>query len=330
MGRSRAGLIVTLALATLAAQPAAGAQPPAKVARIGFIGAISPVTGVNTLDPLRQGLRELGYVEGDNIVIEARWAEGRFERFPDLVADMIQRKVDVIVIGSSAGALAAKKAGTTIPIVFAGVGDPVGSGIVESLARPGGNLTGLSLAFGEGFSGKWVELLKEAIPKVSRFAVLLDPATPASQIFLREMQGAARALRVSLQVFEARDVGQLEAAFSLIEKDRARALIVTADPVFLTHRGRILEFAGRRRLPAMYFFREFVDAGGLMAYGPSLSDQYRRAATYVDKILKGAKPADLPVEQPTRFELVVNLQTAKALGLAIPPSIRVRADQVIQ
>ena len=236
----------------------------------------------------------------------------------------------MIVVSSGAGALAAKKAGGTIPIVFAAVLDPVGSGIVESLARPGGNITGTSLAIGEGYSGKWVELLKETVPRISRMAVLLNGANPASRIYLQEMQGAARALQVRLQIFEARELGQLESAFPLMEKDRARALIVTADPLFSTHRGPILEFAGRRRVPVMYCFREFVDAGGLMAYGPSLPASYRRVATYVDKILKGTKPADLPVEQPTRFELVINLKTAKTLGLTIPPSVMVRADQVIQ
>jgi putative ABC transport system substrate-binding protein len=320
-----------LALCVLVAQPAVTApQPPPKIARIGFIATTSSSSGGHILEAFRQGLRDHGSIEGQNIAIEARWAEGRAERFPDLVTDLIRSKVDVLVVGGAVGALAAKKAGTTIPIVFAGVGDPVSFGIVESLARPGGNLTGVSLAIGEGFSGKWVELLKETVPRISRVAVLLNPAAPSSRVYLQEMQRAARAFQVRLQVFEARDLGQLEAAFSLIAKDRARALIVTADPLFNAHRGRILDFAARRRLPGMFFFREFVDAGGLMAYGPSLSDQYRRAAYYVDRILKGTRPADLPVEQPTRFEFVVNLKTAKALGLTIPQSILIRADQVIQ
>ncbi len=329
MSNKAARLIVAVALTVFAAQPAAGAQPPPKVVRIGFIGASSPVTG-NTLERLRQGLRELGYVEGDNIVIEARWADGKAERFPDLIADVLRSKVDVLVVGSNAGALAAKKASITTPIVFAGTANPVGLGIVESLARPGGNITGVSLALEEGISGKWVELLKETAPRISRMAVLLNPAAPASRVFLLEMQRAARAFQVRLQVFEAQELGQVEAALSLMEKDRARALIVTADPLFLTHRGRIVEFAGRRRLPAMYFFREFVDAGGLMAYGPSLSDQYRRAATYVDKILKGAKPVEPPVEQPMHVEFVVNLKTAKALGLTFPQTILIRADHILQ
>jgi len=326
----RAELIIALAVGLLTAPLAADAQPPPKVARIGFISPISPPAGSRNLEAFRQGLRDLGRVEGQNIAIEARWAEGRAERFPDLIADLIRSRVDVLVVGSAAGALAAKKAGVTTPIVFAAVTDPLGPGIVASLARPGGNITGTSLAVGEGISGKWVELLKDTVPTISGMAVLLNPAHPASQIFLRDIEGVARARGVRLQVLEARDVEQLQGAFFRIEKDRTGGFMVAWDPLFSVHRGRILEFAERRRLPAIYFFREFVDAGGLMAYGPSLTDSYRRAAAYVDKILKGAKPADLPVEQPTRFELVVNLKTAKALGLTIPQSILIRADHVIQ
>jgi putative ABC transport system substrate-binding protein len=322
--------LVTLVLGILTAPLSADAQPRSKVARIGFVSPSSPLAGGRSLEAFRQGLRDLGRVEGQNIAIEARWAEGRAERFPDLIADLIRSGVDVLVVVGAAGALAAKKASITTPIVFAAVTDPLGPGIVTSLARPGGNITGTSLAIGgEGLSGKWVELLKDTVPSISRMAVLLNPAHPASQTFLGEMEGVARARRISLQVLEARDVEQLQEAFSRIEKDRTGALIVAADPLFRIHQGRILEFAERHRLPAIYFFREFVDAGGLMAYGPSLTDSHRRAATYVDKILKGAKPADLPVEQPTRFELVINMKTAKALGLTIPQSVLIRADQVI-
>jgi putative ABC transport system substrate-binding protein len=325
-----AAVVLTLALGLLAGPLAAGAQQSPKVARIGFISGSSPATAGHTFEAFRQGLRDLGYVEGQNLAIEARWAEGKAERFPDLIADLIRSKVNVIVVASTAGAVAGKKANVTIPIVFAAVADPVGLGIIESLARPGGNLTGVSLAIGEGFSAKWVELLRETVPKVSRMAVLVNPAAPSSGIYLREMQGAARALRVRLQLFEARDLEQLESAFRLIEKDTAGALVVTAEPLFFVHRARIIEFAAKRRMPAMYFFREFVDGGGLMGYGPSLPHSFGRAAIYVDKILKGAKPADLPVEQPTVFEFVLNLKTAKALGLTIPQSILIRADQVIQ
>jgi putative ABC transport system substrate-binding protein len=322
--------IVLFALLGILPASLADPQPPPKVARVGFISGSSSAAGGHILEALRQGLRDRGYIEGQNLSLEARWAEGRAERFPLLIADLVQLKVNVIVVGSSAGAVAVKNAGVTTPVVFYGVADPVGLGVVASLARPGGNMTGLSLAIGEGFSGKWVELLKDAVPKVSRIAVLLNPASPASGIYLREIQRAARVLSVSLRPFEARDPTELDGALSLMEKDRPEALIVTADPLFFTRRDRVLEFSARRRLPSMFFFREFADAGGLMAYGPSISHSGRRAATFVDKTLKGAKPAELPVEQPTQFELVVNLKTAKALGLTLPQSLLIRADHVIQ
>ena len=318
VGRSRGCLIVALALGTLAAQPAGGAQQPPKVARIGFISPQSSATAGRNLEALRRGLCDLGYGEGETIAIEARWAEGAAERLPHLIAELIRLKVDVMVVGGAAGALAAKDARITTPVVFAAVTDPLGQGIIDSLARPGGNITGLSLAVGEGFSGKWAELLKETVPRVAGMAVLRNPTHPVAEVFLRETQAAGRALGVSLQFFKARNPSQLDRALSRMEKEPPGALLVTPDPLFSRQVKRLVEFSSRRRLPSMFSFREFVDAGGLMANGPSLSGSYRRAATYVDKILKGTKPADLPVEQPTRFELVVNLKTARPWASPFP------------
>jgi putative ABC transport system substrate-binding protein len=308
----------------------AEAQQAKKVPRIGFISPSSSATAGPRLEAFRQGLRDLGYIDGGNIAIEARWAEGLAERLPHLIAELIQLKVDVLVVGSAAGALAAKNAKSTTPVVFTAVTDPFGQGIISSLARPGGNITGVSLAVGDGFSGKWVELLKETVPKIARASVLGNPTHPVAQVFLRETQEAGRGLGVRLQFFEARDPGQLDSVLSKMEKERAGALLVTPDPLFSSQRRRIVDFAANRRLPSMFFSGDFVDAGGLMAYGPSFSDSYRRAATYVDKILKGAKPADLPVEQPTKFELIINLKTAKQIGLTIPQSVLYRADKVIK
>jgi putative ABC transport system substrate-binding protein len=303
-------------------------QQPKKVSRIGFVSPSSFATAGPRLEAFQQGLRDLGYVEGVNIAIEARWAEGSAERLPDLIAELIRLKVDVIVVGSAAGALAAKNARTTIPVVFAAVTDPFG--IISSLARPGGNITGASLAVGDEFSGKWVELLKETVPKVARASVLGNPTHPIAQVFLKETQAAGRGLGVRLQFFEARDPSQLDNALSRMEKERAGALLVTPDPLFSSQQRRIVDFAAHCRLPSMFFSSDFVEAGGLMAYGPSFSDSYRRAATYVDKILKGTKPADLPVEQPTKFEFIINLKTAKQIGLTIPPNVLARADRVIR
>ena len=308
----------------------AWAQQPKKVFRVGFIGASSPSTAGHRLEAFRQGLRDLGYVEGKNIAIEVRWAEGSAERFPHMITELIQLKVDVMVISSVAGALAAKNARITSPVVFTAVTDPLGHGIIDSLARPGGNITGTALAVGEGFSGKWVELLKETLPHVARMAILRNPTHPVAETFLREAQAAGQALGVRLNLFDVKDPPQLDGALSRIEKEYAGALIVTPDPLFGNQRSRIVEFVTRRRLPSMFFNNEFVDTGGLMAYGPSFVDSYRRAATYVDKILKGSKPADLPVEQPTKFEFVINLKTAKKIGLTIPPNVLARADKVIK
>ena len=321
--------LAALACGLLAAPLAAGAQQPAKVPRIGFLGSGSPATYGALVDAFRQGLRELGYVEGQNVVMDLRWAEGRFERLPALAEELVRLKVDVILTHGTPGPLAAKQATTTIPIVVAVAADPVGNGLVASLARPGGNITGLSLLAPE-LGGKRLQLLKEVVPAVSRVAILWNAANPAPALVVKETEVAARSLGVRLQSLEVRGPDDYARAFQAAISGRAGALIAVEDPLVLTHQARIVEFAAKRRLPAMYPNREYVDAGGLMSYGANLRDLFRRAATYVDKILKGAKPADLPVEQPTTFDLFVNLKTAKALRLTIPRSVLIRADRVIQ
>ncbi len=321
--------IVIVALGVLAAPLPAAAQPPAKVPRIGFLGSGSPSTYGPLIVAFRQALRDLGYVEGQNFVMELRWAEGREERLPDLAAELVRLKVDVILTHAAPNALVAKQATTTIPIVVAFAADPVGSGLVASLARPGGNVTGLSLLSPE-LGGKRLQLLNEVAPRASPVAILWNPAIASGAAIVRETEAAARTLGVQLQSLEVRGPDDFESAFAAATGGRARALIMVEYPLIFIHRARIVDFAAKSRLPAMYPLREFVDAGGLMSYGAHAADLWRRAATYVDKILRGAKPADLPVEQPTRFELVINLKTAKALGLTIPPSILVRADQVIR
>jgi putative ABC transport system substrate-binding protein len=297
--------------------------------RIGYLGSSSPSLEPHWVEAFRQKLHDLGYIEGQNVAIEYRWAEGQDDRLPDLAADLVRLKVDVIVTTGTPGTLAAKQATKTTPIVMASSGDPVQAGLVASLARPGGNVTGFSI-LGE-LEVKRLELLREAVPKLSRVAVLWNPANPAIMPFYQQTQVAARALHVTLQpVVEVRRVADFEKAFSTIASARPPALMVLVDRLLLAHRTRIVAFAASRRLPGMYGYREYVEAGGLMSYAPSNIDLFRGAAIYVDKILKGTKPADLPVQQPTRFELVVNLKTAKALGLTIPQSVLIRADQVIQ
>ncbi len=325
-------LIVILALGILLAPLAAEAQQAGKVYRIGFLQSSPPaIPGVaSLLEAFRQGLREGGWVEGQNILIEYRFTEGRVERYPSLAAELVSLKVDLIVAASSLGAHAAKQATTTIPIVMVYVFDPVGLGVVASLARPGGNVTGVAFVAGPEIAGKYLELLKEAVPKVSRVAVLSNPDSPASPVLLRETEAAAQALAVKLQLLEVRSPNELEGAFAAMTRERAGALLVLPHPFTFYHAKRIADLAAKSRLPVMYPFRESVEAGGLMAYAANAPDMYRRAATFVDKILKGAKPADLPVEQPTKFELVINLKTAKALGLTIPRSVLIRADEVIE
>jgi putative ABC transport system substrate-binding protein len=320
---------ITLALGILAAPLVAGAQQPGKVYRIGILppGPISP--RMHLWDAFRRGLRDLGYVEGQNLTLIIRSPERGPEQLPDLAAELVGLKVDVIVTATGPGILAAKEATKVIPIVMAVVGDPVDSGFITSLARPGANITGLSLISPE-LAGKRLELLREVVPRVSRVGVLLDPANPANAPQMKQAEVAARSLGVKLQGLEVRSPSDFERAFEAATRARAGALFIPDSALFYTHRTRIVELAAKHRLAAMYGIREFVESGGLISYGASIPDMYRRAATYVDKILKGAKPADLPVEQPTRFELVINLKTAKALGLTIPQSVLIRADQVIQ
>jgi putative ABC transport system substrate-binding protein len=280
------------------------------------------------IEALRQRLRELGYVEGKNIVIEYRYAEGKLETLPDLAAELVRLKVDVIVTAGPA-ILAAKKASATIPIVFAAADDPVGSGIVSSLARPGGNITGLSLMTPD-LNGKRLELLKEAFPKIARVAFLWAPGGTRGNLTLTDMEVAAKALGLTLQSLEVRSLDDFESAFARAKSEGAQALVTTVSPLINTQQRQVLEFAAKNGLPAMYTASEFVEAGGLMSYAANNADLYRRAADFVDKILKGTKPADIPVEQPKKFEFLVNLKTAKQIGLTIPPNVLSRADRVIR
>jgi putative ABC transport system substrate-binding protein len=306
------------ALGLLAAPLASPAQQsPGKTARIGFLFF---VTSPSLNEAFRQGLRELGYVEGQNIVIEYRSADGKDERLPGLAAELVRLKVDVIVAASPPATEAAKRATSTIPIVFAVSGDPVAEGLVASLARPGGNITGLA-TISPALVGKQLEMLKGVVPKASRLAVLQNPSNQGHLRSLRQAEGAARALGVQLQIVEGRTPSEIEAAFAAMSSQRAGGVLVLRDALFRVQRAQIVALAAKSRLPAVYGLREEAEAGGLLAYGANVAQLFRRAATYVDKILKGAKPADLPVEQPTKFELVINLKTAKALGLTIPPSL---------
>jgi putative ABC transport system substrate-binding protein len=327
----RRAFIAVLSGGLLAAPLAAEAQQAAKVPRIGYL-ALNPAANPHLHEAFRQGLRDLGYVEGRNVVIENRDAEGKPERLPALAAELVLLKVDVIVANPTVAALAAKQATSTLPIVFTVAADPVTSGLVTSLARPGGNVTGLSNLAPE-LVGKGLELIKQAVPGVSRVAVLWQPGflpERTAKDMLKEAEVAARALGVRLQFVEARGPGDFDRAFADMTRARAGALTVLGGSMFFSERRRLVALAAKNRLLAVYPWREGVDAGGLMAYGPDLADLFRRTAPYVDKILKGAKPGDLPVEQPTKFELVINLKTAKALGLTIPPSLLQRADQVIE
>jgi ABC-type uncharacterized transport system substrate-binding protein len=321
----------SLGFVTLAAPLAAEGQQAAKVARIGYLATFLAI-GPHLIEAFRQGLRDLGYVEGRNVVIEYRDAEGKYERLPALAAELVALKVDVIVGSGTPAPLAAKQATRTLPIVFIGAGDPVGSGLVTSLARPGGNVTGLTNLTVE-LVGKCLEQLTQAVPRVSRVAALWQPGFLVERTEKDMLKGAdvaGRALGVRLQFVEARGPADFDRAFSDMTKARAGALTVLSSGMFFNERRHLVDLAAKHRLPAVYNVRDFVDAGGLMAYGPNTADLFRRAATYVDKILKGAKPGDLPVEQPTKFELVINLKTAKALGLTIPQSVLGRADEIIR
>jgi putative ABC transport system substrate-binding protein len=326
----RVALAAILVLGLLAGPSIADAQPAAKVQRIGCLLSTSSTVSSRSVEAFRQGLRGLGWVEGQNIEIECRFAEGRYERLPELAADLVRLKVHVIASWGTAATTAAKKATRTIPIVMVGVGDPVGLGLIASLARPGGNVTGLTFSVGVETAGKGLELLGEALPKVRRVAVLTNPANPAQPLALENVKGTARALGMQLQLLEARGPGDFDGAFAAMAKERVGALLVVSEAMFNLHRVRLADHAARNKLPSMHGFREDAEAGGLMSYGTDLADLSRRSATYVDKILKGVTAGDLPVEQPTKFELVINLKTAKALGLTIPASVLSRADQVIE
>jgi len=305
------------------------AQDAARIWRIGFLEAGAPAANQHFLDAFKSGLREQGYVERQNVVVVERWADGNVERFPVLLDELIQAKVDIIVVASTPGAVAAKAAVKTIPVIFVGAGDPVGVGIVASLGRPGGNLTGFSQAEEEGLVGKRIELFREAVPPIDRLALIWNPRAP-SVARLKEARSSAAKFKVTIRPFEVRDAKELDGIFATIAKERFTRLMVLADPLTVRNRVHIVELAAKSRLPAIYPFLEFAHVGGLMAYGPSIPELFRRAAGYVDKMVKGAKPADLPVEQPTKFDFVMNLKTAKALGLTIPRTVLARADEVIQ
>ena len=321
-------VVYLLATALLPIISLTEAQQPKKVARIGFL-SLRPSGPNRNREAFRQGLRDLGYVEGQNIVVEYQQAGDKADRLPALAADLVGRQVDVIVAGGSQAVRAAQQATKSIPIVMTSSSDPVGTGFVASLARPGGNITGLSL-LSPDLSGKRLELLTEIVAGVSRVAVLWNPDDPPAALSLKETQAAARALGIKLQSVEVRGSNDFDSAFTSTIKGHAEAVIILTAPIMNIHAGRIAEFAVKSRLPAISYADEFPDAGGLMSYGANLSDSYRRAATYVDKILKGAKPANLPVEQPTKFEFVINLKTAKQIDLAIPQSVLYRADRVIK
>jgi ABC-type uncharacterized transport system substrate-binding protein len=325
-GKIFVGLLATVLLTTA---PPTQAQQPARFHQIGYLSTDSPSTIAARIEAFRQGLRELGYVEGKNIVIEWRFAEGKADRLPGLAAELVRLKVDAIVTSGPAATRAAKQATVTIPIVTAQDPDPVGNGLVASLARPGGNITGLSTLAPE-IDGKKLELLKDIVPRLSRVAVLASSTTPGNAQALKETELAARALGVQLQFLDVLSPKTIETAFRAAAKGRADALLVLQSPVFVNERTQLAGLAVKSRLPTIYDRREFVDDGGLICYGTNFTDLSRRAATYVDKILKGAKPAELPVEQPTKFELIINLKAAKQIGLTIPPNVLARADRVIK
>ena len=326
---NRRTFLCGLTLGTLSAPLAAQAQPAGRVARIGVLWFTFPPVSAPFFEALRDGLHELGYVEGQHIAFEQRWAEKDPRRYPGLAAELVRLKVDVIVAGNLESARAAKDATATIPIVLTAGGDPLRAGLVPSLARPGANVTGLS-ELGPDLAPKLLQFLKEAIPRLSKVAILWNPANPSQSPTRQEIESAARSLRSGIVSLEVGVPDEFEGAFATLTRERPDALIVYTTPITYSHRTQIIAFAARRRLPVMYSAREFVDAGGLVSYGPNLRALFHRAGYYVDRILRGAKPGDLPIEQPTKFELVINLKTATALGLTIPRSLLVRADEIIQ
>ena len=330
--KKAAVLSILLVAIVLAVGVVAKAQQPKKVARIGYLSPFDPASDSNGTEAIRLGLREGGYIEGQNTAIEYRYAEGKLDRLPELAAELVRLKVDVIVVaGGGKSPRAVKNATKTIPIVMAGLpNDPVETGMVESLARPGGNVTGLS-SLSRELAGKRLELFKEAVPKLARVAVLYDPALRGSSREVKEdLPVAASALRLSIQLWEIRAAGDFEKVFAALNKQRPDGLYVSAGPLVINNQERIVAFALKSRLPSMFGNRERVEAGGLMSYGADIADSYRRVAYYVDRILKGAKPADLPVEQPMKFELVINLKTAKQIGVTIAPEVLARANRLIK
>jgi putative ABC transport system substrate-binding protein len=318
------------ALAATAVVPFSGAQPAGKVYRIGYIQTATPDEQAHLTKAFEDALRELGYVEGRNAVFERRFAWGKQERLPELAAELVRLNVDVIMTGGNPVIAAVKQATSTIPIVMGASRDPVGAGFIASLARPGGNITGLTSETGLEIVGKYLELTKEVVPNASRVALLLNPIPPGAANYRKATENAANNLGVSLSVVEARGRDELEGAFAAMARERVDALVVQSDPVFFTARSQIVQLAMKHRLPAVYQAREFPEVGGLMSYGDNVSYRFRRAAVYVDKILKGTKPGELPVEQSPKIEFVINLRTAKAIGAVIPQSLLVRADEVIQ
>jgi putative ABC transport system substrate-binding protein len=323
-------VLATIALGLLVALRVPEAQPPGKVHQIGIlVPGFAPISRSPLQEVLRQGLRELGEVEGQNVSMAWRWAEGRYTRLPGLAAELVRRKVDVILSISTPAIRAAKQATATTPIVMVFSDDPVGTGLIASLARPGGNITGLSFLSSE-LSGKRLELLKEAVPTAARVGILWNAANPSAALQVRETEVAARALGVEVQSWAVREPAEFEGAFAAMTRAQIGGLVVVDDPLLVDYHRQLVDLAVRSRLPAMYGMREFVEAGGLMSYGPSVADMLRRAAVFVDKILKGARPADVPVEQPTKFELVLNLKTAQAMGLTMAPIMLFRADEVLE
>ena len=318
-----------LCASLLVLSSSAEAQQAGKIPRIGFQGNSTAELEANLIEPFRAGLRELGYVEGKNILIEWRWAEGKYERFPTLIAELIASKVDLIVTAGTPASLAVKKATTSIPLVMIAVGDPVATGLVASLAQPGGNITGLTSISAE-MEGKRLELLREVVPKISHIAVFWNAASPIQVIQEKETRLAAQAMKMKMLSLGVRAADEFDNAFATIIKERPDALVVLADRLFLHNRVRLMDFATKNRLPGVHAYVELVEAGGLMSYGPSYSGMHRRAAYFVDKILKGAKPGELPVERPAKFELVINLKAAKQIGLTIPQSVLYRADKLIK
>jgi putative ABC transport system substrate-binding protein len=321
------GCIITLGilLGSLAAQ----AQQTGNVYRIGFLGNSTAALEANLVGPFREGLRDLGYVEGRNVLIEYRWAEGKYDRFPALIGELLALKVAVIVTAGTPATLAVKKATTSVPVVMTAVGDPVGTGIVPSLSHPGGNITGLT-AISTEMDAKRLELLREVVPSVSYIAVLWNAASPLQVLAEKQVQAAAQVLRMRVLSLGVKTEEEIKSALAVMARERPDALLVLADRLLLHHRALIMDFATRHRLPGVHAYRELVEAGGLMSFGPSYADMHKRAAYFVDRILKGAKPGDLPVERPLTFELVINLKAAKALGLTIPQSVLLRGTEIIQ